>query len=126
MTFQLPTDLIHQVQIALRNDVGLTTYDPHDPTLPSLPSISASIAGIEPSTPPYLRCKNCKGKLLRGVQSLICIYCGKQQQNKDLPPDPISFTSTFAYRWLLQSLQLDESVSLCFYHLRVGFRDECF
>ncbi|KAL1812909.1 hypothetical protein ACET3Z_022974 [Daucus carota] len=109
MAFQLPTDLINQVQIAARNAAGLNAYNPDDPSLPSLPSFDASVFAVDPSAPEHLRCKNCKAKLLRGEDSVICIYCGKQQINKDLPPHPISFTSTFGYQWLLRSLDLDQS-----------------
>lgn len=112
MAFQLPTDLINQVQIAARNAAGLNGYNPDDPSLPCLPSFDASIFGLDPSAPDHLRCKNCKGKLLRGVDSVICIYCGKQQIDNELPPDPICFTNTFGYQWLLHSLDLDQSVSI--------------
>ncbi|PSS16129.1 Dentin sialoprotein [Actinidia chinensis var. chinensis] len=107
MEFQIPTDLIRQVQISLRNHTGLSSYDPDDPTLPGLPSLRHVVAGLDPS-PPYLRCKHCQGRLLRGLQSVICVYCGNRQQ-KDVPPDPIAFKSSFGYQWLLQSLDLDES-----------------
>lgn len=36
------------------------------------------------------------------------MYCGRRQF-KDLLPEPISFNSTFGYRWLLQSLDLNGS-----------------
>ncbi|KAL7000059.1 hypothetical protein U1Q18_001208 [Sarracenia purpurea var. burkii] len=107
MTFQLPTDLIRQVQLSLRNDAGLSLYDPDDPTLPSFPSLREVVAGLDPS-PAYLRCKHCHSRLLRGLQSAICVYCGERQP-KDVPPDPIAFKSTFGYQWLLQSLDLDGS-----------------
>ncbi|KAA8524720.1 hypothetical protein F0562_011143 [Nyssa sinensis] len=107
MIFEIPMDLIHQVQISLREDAGLSFYDPNDPTLPALPSLAESIAGFDPS-PSYLRCKHCKGRLLRGLQSVICVYCGKQQ-SKEVPPDPIAFKLTYGYQWLLQSLDLDGS-----------------
>ncbi|XP_059661095.1 uncharacterized protein LOC132307382 [Cornus florida] len=110
MAFEVPTDLIRQVQISLREDAGLSSYDPQDPTLPALPSLAGSIAGFDPS-PPDLRCKNCKGRLVRGLQSVICVYCGNQQL-KEVTPDPIAFKSTFGYRWLLQSLDLDESETI--------------
>ncbi|KAK1389056.1 hypothetical protein POM88_017234 [Heracleum sosnowskyi] len=109
MAFQLPTDLINQVQIAARNAAALNSYNPDDPSLPCLPSFNASILGLDPSVPDHLRCKNCKAKLLRGVDSVICIYCGKQQINKDHSLDPICFTNTFGYQWLLHSLDLDQS-----------------
>ncbi|XP_074355456.1 uncharacterized protein LOC141695098 [Apium graveolens] len=109
MAFQLPTDLINQVQIAARNAAGLNGYNPDDPSLPCLPSFNASIFGLDPSAPHHLRCKICKAKLLRGQDSVICIFCGNQQINNDLPPDPISFTNTFGYQWLLHSLDLVQS-----------------
>ncbi|KAK9285614.1 hypothetical protein L1049_024810 [Liquidambar formosana] len=108
MAFEVPTDLIREVQILLRNHSGgHLTYDRDDPSLPPLPSLEESIAEFEPS-PPYLRCKHCKGKLLRGLQSVICVYCG-QEQSKEVPPEPIKFKSTFGCRWLLESLNLDGS-----------------
>ncbi|KAI8551973.1 hypothetical protein RHMOL_Rhmol06G0229100 [Rhododendron molle] len=107
MDFQVPTDLIRQLQHSLRKQAGLSSYDPSDPTLPALPSLRGSVSGFDPS-PPYLRCKHCQGRLLRGLQSVICVYCGKRQP-KDVAPDPIKFKSTFGYQWLLQSLDLDGS-----------------
>ncbi|XP_058220318.1 uncharacterized protein LOC131330668 [Rhododendron vialii] len=107
MDFQVPTDLIRQLQHSLRKQAGLSSYDPADPTLPALPSLRGSVSGFDPS-PPYLRCKHCQGRLLRGLQSVICVYCGKRQP-KDVAPDPIKFKSTFGSQWLLQSLDLDGS-----------------
>ncbi|KAK2988611.1 hypothetical protein RJ640_026108 [Escallonia rubra] len=110
MALEVSTDLIRRLQIALRAEAGLPSYDPADPTLPALPSLAASVAGLDPS-PPYLRCRQCKGKLLRGLQSLICIYCGRRQP-KDVPPDPIAFNTTSGYRWLLGALDLDGSETI--------------
>ncbi|KAI5664200.1 hypothetical protein M9H77_23523 [Catharanthus roseus] len=104
MAYELPEDLIRQVKMATRAEAGLTDYDLTHDLLP-LPSLSEAVAAFDPS-PPYLRCKNCNGRLLRGVQSLLCIYCGR---SNDVPPDPISFRDTFAYHWLLGSLHLDGS-----------------
>ncbi|KAG8364587.1 hypothetical protein BUALT_Bualt18G0012800 [Buddleja alternifolia] len=104
---EFPHELIRQVQICSRAAAGLPDYNPSDPTLPALPSLSAAIAAFEPS-PPQLRCKNCKGRLLRGLESIICMYCGQAPQN-DAVPDPICFTSSIAYHWLLRSLHLDGS-----------------
>ncbi|KAL2482158.1 dentin sialophosphoprotein-related [Forsythia ovata] len=104
---EVPHDLIRRIQISTRNVAGLSGYDPGDLTRPALPSLSATIASLEPS-PPYLRCSHCKGRLLRGLQSFICVYCGNPHQN-DVAPDPICFNSTIGYQWLLQSLQLDGS-----------------
>ncbi|KAK3008249.1 hypothetical protein RJ639_014197 [Escallonia herrerae] len=110
MALEVSTDLIRRLQIALRAEAGLPSYDPADPTLPALPSLTTSVAGLDPS-PPYLRCRQCKGKLLRGLQSLICIYCGRKQP-KDVPPDPIAFNTTSGYRWLLAALDLDGSETI--------------
>uniref|UniRef100_A0A2P2QLI8 Dentin sialophosphoprotein n=1 Tax=Rhizophora mucronata TaxID=61149 RepID=A0A2P2QLI8_RHIMU len=107
MAVEIPHDLIKSLQISLREQAGLSSYDPNDTTLPELPSAEDGIAELDPS-PVYLRCKHCKGRLLRGINSTICVFCGRQT-NKDVPPDPIKFTSTFGYRWLLQSLDLDGS-----------------
>ncbi|XP_060187608.1 uncharacterized protein LOC132616872 isoform X1 [Lycium barbarum] len=109
MSLELPSELIHEAKISTRTESGQPDYNPNDPSLPSIPSLSATIAAFDPS-PPYLRCNHCKGKLLRGLQSFICIYCGqKLQQNPEVAPDPISFKSTVAYQWFLQALNLDGS-----------------
>nr|XP_027063337.1 uncharacterized protein LOC113689767 [Coffea arabica] len=105
MAYELPTDLIQQLKRATRAEAGLSHYDPTPKSFPPLPSIPESVSTLDPS-PPYLRCKNCNGRLLRGVQSLLCIYCGRPN---DIVPDCISFKDTFAYRWLLESLNLDGS-----------------
>ncbi|KAK6141174.1 hypothetical protein DH2020_025092 [Rehmannia glutinosa] len=104
---QVPRELIRQVQICTRAAAGLSDYNPSDTTLPALPSLSAAIAASDPS-PPHLRCKNCKGMLLRGSESIICVYCGLGPHH-DVVPDPISFTSTIGYQWLLRSLRLNGS-----------------
>ncbi|KAK6141201.1 hypothetical protein DH2020_025061 [Rehmannia glutinosa] len=72
---QVPRELIRQVQICTRAAAGLSDYNPSEHDLPALPSLSAAIAASDPS-PPHLRCKNCKGMLLRGSESIICVYCG--------------------------------------------------
>ncbi|KAL7142282.1 hypothetical protein ABFS83_08G113700 [Erythranthe nasuta] len=100
---QIPHQLIREVQIRTRADAGLSDYNPSDPTLPALPSLSAAIATTEPD-----RCRNCKGKLLRGSDSIICVYCGIGP-HYDVVPDPICFTSTVGYQWLLRSLRLNGS-----------------
>lgn len=101
---EFPTDLIHQLQTAFRKEAGIPSYDP---TLGDLPSMPEAIQGLDPC-PPYLQCKQCRGKLLRGLQSIVCIFCGAQQQTQ-IPPDPIPFKSTIGCSWLLQSLDLDGS-----------------
>ena len=111
MAFEIPDDDITELQISLRKEAGLFSYNlEENDWLPDLASLNdSSISDIDPS-PPYLRCKNCKGRLLRGVNSTICVFCGRQH-NQDIPPDPIKFMSTVGSRWFLQSLHLDGSVS---------------
>jgi hypothetical protein len=120
MAFEIPLDQINHLQILLRKNANLSWYQPEKEEnlpLPKLSSVSETVAKLDPS-PPYLRCKNCNGKLLRGVQSFICVFCGTNP-HKDLPPEPVKFKNTVGYRWLLESLQLDGSVlfisPLCFY-----------
>ncbi|KAL0405392.1 UNVERIFIED_CONTAM: hypothetical protein Slati_3853100 [Sesamum latifolium] len=108
---RIPHELIRQVQISTRAAAGLSDYNPSDPTLPALPSLSAAIAAFDPS-PPHLRCENCNGRLLRGSESIICVYCGRGS-HYDVVLDPISFTSTIGYQWLLRSLRLDGSMLEC-------------
>ena len=107
---QIPYELIRQVQIRTRSAAGLPDYDPSDPTLPALPSLSATIAAADAS-PTDRRCRNCKALLLRGSESIVCLYCGIGP-HYDVVPDPIRFTSTVGYQWLLRSLHLDGSVWL--------------
>lgn len=114
MAFEMPVDQIKQLQILLRKEANLSWYQPEKEenhlALPKLPSVAETVAKLDPS-PPYLRCKNCNGRLLRGVQSFICVFCGTNPHN-DLPPEPIKFKNTLGYRWLLESLHLDGSVIL--------------
>lgn len=107
MAYEIPHDLIKQLQISLRNGAKISSYDPHDPALPNLPSLHQTIADLDPS-PVYLRCKHCKGRLLRGLKSFICVFCGREQ-NTEVLPDPINFKNTIACRLLLESLGLDGS-----------------
>ncbi|KAL4581352.1 hypothetical protein LXL04_017566 [Taraxacum kok-saghyz] len=107
MPSKAPSDLINQSQIKFRELAGLSSFNPQHPTLKSLPTVQNSISALDPS-PSRFRCKHCEEKLLRGSQSLICIYCG-QCQAKDLSPEPILFNSTTGYRLLLQSLNLNAS-----------------
>ncbi|KAL5794134.1 hypothetical protein ACOSP7_002728 [Xanthoceras sorbifolium] len=109
MSIEVPHDLIKQVQTAVLREVNLSSYDPNDAwLLKQLPSIESSIAELDPS-PPHPRCKHCNGRLLRGTQSLLCVFCGKQIAQQESPPEPIHFKSTFAFSWLLNSLNLDGS-----------------
>ncbi|KAF6172834.1 hypothetical protein GIB67_034686 [Kingdonia uniflora] len=106
MAFEIPTSLIHQIQTQLRQEAGIPSYDPNNLSILDLPSLHEALEQLDPS-PPYLRCKHCKAKLLRGFQSMICIYCGVFRE-MDPPPDPIPFKSTFGYRCFLKSLHVDE------------------
>ncbi|KAK4777374.1 hypothetical protein SAY87_017561 [Trapa incisa] len=110
MPYPIPLDTIHQLQISLRKEAKIPSYDPTDPQLPKFPSLEQSISQLEPS-PSYMRCKHCKGRLIRGIKSLFCVFCGKDQFG-EIPPDPINFRSTTGHSWLLESLQLDGSVSI--------------
>ncbi|GMI76257.1 hypothetical protein like AT4G20720 [Hibiscus trionum] len=102
MAVEIPTDLITQLQISLRQQANVPSYDPNDPTLPGLPSFLHSTADS-----PRLRCHHCKAHLLRGSDSLLCIFCGKRPT--ETPPPPIKFLSTSGYRWFLHSFNLDGS-----------------
>ncbi|KAJ1378599.1 putative dentin sialophosphoprotein [Sesbania bispinosa] len=110
MAFEMPLDQIKQLQILLRKKANLSWYQPEKQenlALPKLSSVTETIAKLDPS-PPYLRCKNCNGRLLRDLQSFICVFCGSNP-HKDLPPEPIKFKNTLGYRWILESLNLDGS-----------------
>ncbi|KAF8016707.1 hypothetical protein BT93_H2049 [Corymbia citriodora subsp. variegata] len=110
MSLDVPRDAIRRLQIALREEAKIPSYDPGDPSIPPLRPYEESISEVDPS-PPYLRCKHCRGRLLRGVGSAFCVFCGKEQFG-DVPPDPVNFRSTRGYRWLLDALQLDGSESV--------------
>ncbi|MCL7029355.1 hypothetical protein MKW94_000966 [Papaver nudicaule] len=114
----IPISLIKQVQISLREEAGVpSSYDPQDPSLffdhlhsssSSSSSLSEILEKFDPSVPSYLRCKQCRAPLLRGIQSIVCGFCGVLVK-KDIPPDPIPFKSTYSYKWLLESLDLNGS-----------------
>ncbi|ESQ36415.1 hypothetical protein EUTSA_v10006711mg [Eutrema salsugineum] len=112
MATEISLDLINQLKVSLRKEAKLSSLDPvgdyTDSSIPSLPTAAEAISEVDASAS-YLRCRNCKGKLLRGIESLICVFCGKQQRTSDNPPDPIKFTSTSGYKWFLSSLNLDGS-----------------
>lgn len=111
MAVDFPSSLIREIQIQLRKDAGVPPNEPGAPAA-ALPTLGEAIAAFDPS-PPHLRCNRCRGILLRGLKSLICVYCGAEQR-REAPPPPISFASTFAYRRLLESLDADGSVSFSF------------
>ncbi|XWS30966.1 hypothetical protein CRYUN_Cryun23aG0036600 [Craigia yunnanensis] len=102
MAVEIPTDLITQLKISLRKQANVPSYDPNDSSLPALPSLPHSI-----SDSPHLRCLHCKAHLLRGPDSLLCIFCGKHQTNSEALPQSIKLKSTSGYRWFLHSLNLD-------------------
>ncbi|OMO84821.1 hypothetical protein COLO4_21830 [Corchorus olitorius] len=99
MAVEIPKDLITQLQISLRKQANVPSYDPNDSSLPNLPSLPQS----------NHRCLHCQAHLLRGPDSLLCIFCGKHQSTLAAPPQPIKFKSTSGYRWFLHSLNLDGS-----------------
>ncbi|KAL0703335.1 hypothetical protein Bca4012_069760 [Brassica carinata] len=103
MATEISLDLINNLKVSLRKEAKLDYSDSYTLALPTVPE---AIAELDAS-PPYLRCRNCKGKLLRGIESLICVFCGEQQRTSENPPDPIKFTSTCGYKWFLTSLDLD-------------------
>ncbi|XP_076913120.1 uncharacterized protein LOC143571627 [Bidens hawaiensis] len=98
MELDVPTDLINESEMGFREAVGLSSFNRNDTNLPSICTIEASIASLD------RRCEYCSGKLLRGLDSLICIYCGEYQTTN---PEPISFNSTHGYTWLLQALNFN-------------------
>ncbi|CAN0897043.1 hypothetical protein LINGRAHAP2_LOCUS18882 [Linum grandiflorum] len=110
----IPYEEIRSLQIYLRRDSDFSFYNPESdsppPHLPDLPSAGESIAELDPS-PAELRCRHCNGRLIRGRDSIACIFCGREQVNKDgpHPPPPIKFMATSGSKWLLQSLGLDGS-----------------
>lgn len=108
--YQVSENLIDQVQILLRREALLESFNPNDPSIPPPPTLKEAIAGIGTSDN-HFRCKHCKGGLFRGSESIICVYCGYGQLQES-PPEPIAFKSTLGFGWLLHSLRLDGSVSL--------------
>ncbi|XVF20997.1 hypothetical protein REPUB_Repub12eG0052800 [Reevesia pubescens] len=105
MAVEIPQDLISKLQISLRKQANVPSYDPNDSSLPTLPLPHS----LSPESPQHIRCLHCNAHLLRGPLSLLCIFCGKPQSNRASPPHPIKFNSTSAYRWFLHSLNLDGS-----------------
>lgn len=123
MATEISLDLINQLKVSLRKEAKLSSFDPvgDSSTIPGLPTAAEAISELDASAP-YLRCRNCEGKLLRGIESLICVFCGKQQPTSDNPPDPIKLTSTSGYKWFLSSLNLDGSVK----HQKISFTEKLF
>ncbi|KAL0802097.1 hypothetical protein Bca101_057273 [Brassica carinata] len=99
-----------KLTLKLRNEAKLSSLGGYtDSSTLNLPTAPEAIAELDASDPHLLRCRNCNGKLLQGIESLICVFCGKQQRTSDNPPEPIKFTSTWGYKLFLSSLDLDES-----------------
>ncbi|CAN8311286.1 unnamed protein product [Cochlearia groenlandica] len=110
MATEISSDLINHLKVSLRREANLSSFNPiaGDSSFHSFPTSTEAISELDPSAP-YLRCRNCKGKLLRGIESLICVFCGENQRTRDNPPVPIKFTSTSGYKLFLTSLKLDGS-----------------
>ncbi|KAL9262019.1 hypothetical protein AKJ16_DCAP10499 [Drosera capensis] len=107
MRRQIPLDLIHRLQISLRAESNLKFPSHSDPA--NLPSLEEFIANFD-SDDGGARCGDCKGRLLRGSESMICVYCGRGQGDaRELKPGRIGFNGTVGFRWLLESLGLDGS-----------------
>ncbi|KAG6529823.1 uncharacterized protein LOC122042761 [Zingiber officinale] len=107
MVFEIPSARIQQLQEGLRREAGLSSNEPAD-SAPQLPSIRDAVAALDPELSPSLRCERCRGGLLRGLQSTICIYCGHDRR-KEGSSHSISFNSTVGCRKLLDFLGLDGS-----------------
>lgn len=105
--YEVPANLFDKLQILLKKEAGVDdSFNSTDQSPPSSSSLDEAIAGFNPSAD-VLRCKNCGGELLRGSESIICVYCGRAQQQGGVP-QPISFKSTSAFQWFLKSLDLNE------------------
>lgn len=108
--YEISPNLIEQVQILLRKEAGVDSLNSNDHSLVDDSSqksfLKEAIAGFKSSDDDVLLCKNCQGELLRGSESIICVYCGHARLH-DVVHQPISFKSTFAFQWFLQSLNLD-------------------
>ncbi|KAJ4801816.1 dentin sialophosphoprotein-like protein [Rhynchospora pubera] len=113
----VPTSLIRQLQISLRESFSLPSSDlSTDPSSspappgPPLPSIQDAVASLDPTSDPSARCARCRGGLLSGGLSSLCVYCGDGfMGGGDTPPPEISFLNTNAYKLLLESLGFDGS-----------------
>lgn len=110
-SYSVSPNLFDQVQILLKKEAGFDSINLNDHSLDSPPSsfFEEAVAGSKPSSD-ALRCKNCSGELLRGSDSIICVYCGHARQ-QDFFRQPISFKNSFAFQWFLKSLDLDGFVS---------------
>ncbi|EPS71430.1 hypothetical protein M569_03342 [Genlisea aurea] len=91
-------ELIRLLKNRTRAAAGLSDYSSSSPNVPPLVS----------DAPPGLLCKNCGGMLLRGHESVICLYCGTNT-DREASLKSISFPSSIGYEWLLHSLHLKGS-----------------
>lgn len=112
----VPTALIRQLQISIRDTTSLPSSDlsshsSSSPASPPLASIQDAVASLDPSLDPSARCGRCRGGLLCGEVSVLCVYCGEGFKGGEGAPRQISFAGTNAYKLLLQSLGLDGTVS---------------
>ncbi|KAJ6799832.1 uncharacterized protein M6B38_204510 [Iris pallida] len=114
MSMEIPSALIRKIQVGLRKKAGVPSYDSTDQSLPPLPSFHDALskaAAEDPSVPSYLRCNRCNRRLLGGIRSTLCIFCGQEHRREGFSHS-VSFTSTTAYRNLLQSLGLNGSEAI--------------
>lgn len=105
--YKVPENLIDQVQILLRKEALFDSFNPNGSSIPPPPTIEDAII----TSDDQLRCEHCKGELLRGLESIICVYCGRGKQEEN-PRQAIAFKSTLGFGWLLHSLRLDGSESV--------------
>lgn len=116
----MPLDQIKHLRMLLLEEANLFWYEPEKEEtlpLPKLPSIAETIAKLDPSLP-FLRCKNCNVRLVRDLQSSVCVFCGTNPHT-EVTLEPIKFKTTIGYWWLLESLKLVgtvmSSISLLFF-----------
>ncbi|XP_074275045.1 uncharacterized protein LOC141599058 [Silene latifolia] len=114
--YEVSPDLINKLQIALRKESGISSFNPSDQLPPSSsPSIlQDAIVAVGSNAQDAPRCDGCNGELLLGLDSTICVFCGRFPSNfhGGASPKPISFASAFGYQWFLRSLSLDGSESV--------------
>ncbi|KAI4341013.1 hypothetical protein MLD38_025790 [Melastoma candidum] len=105
--FSIPPEIFDQLRRDLRAQSGIPSFDQTDPAIPTLQPCESCISQVDPS-PPYSRCRHCKGRLLRGVNSTFCVFCGEEGFG-EVTPDPLNFRDSKGYAWLIEALALDGS-----------------